>query len=86
MELPAVDEMPAETPERIVRTDDDLTCEIWSGTDKRLWEFLEAGLKENGIASRVERQGEKATIYASRVDEAAACDIVREIVEGVPPE
>lgn len=63
-----------------------LTCEIWSGTDKGLAEFLEAALEENGIKLRVEQGGKNTMIYASSVDEVAARDIVREIVEGVPPE
>ncbi len=85
MELPALDEKQHGTPERIDRADEELTCEIWSEADKSLAEFLEAGLKENGIASRIERQAEKVTVYVSPEDESVAREILREIVEGAPP-
>lgn len=86
LEMPAHDRGQVERHQRIAHHDGALTREIWSGVDKTLAEFLEAALKENGIAARVEPQDERATIYASSADEAAARDIVREIVEGVPPE
>jgi hypothetical protein len=85
MELPALDEKLNDRPERIARADEDLTFELWSETDKSLAEFLEAGLKENGIASRTERQTERITVYVSPEDESAAREILREIVEGAPP-
>ena len=86
MELAALDEKLGEAPERIARAAEDLIREIWSGSDKSLAEFLEAGLKENRIAARVERQGDLVTVYVSTEDESGARDIVREIVEGAPPE
>lgn len=86
MEIPARDEERVEMRERTAHPDGALSIEIWSGTDKSLAEFLEGALKENGIASRVEQRGEKATIYASSADEAASRDIVREVVEGRPLE
>ena len=85
VELQAVDEMREGTRERIARADEELTCEIWSETDKRLVEFLEAGLQENGIASRTERQAERVAVYVSPEDESAAREIVREILEAAPP-
>jgi hypothetical protein len=60
--------------------------EVWSGEDESLAGFLGAALKENGISVRVERHGQKATVYASPEDEGRAREIVREIVEGAPPE
>jgi hypothetical protein len=60
--------------------------EVWSGEDESLAGFLVAALQENGIAVRVERHGQKATVYASPEDEGCAREIVREIVEGAPPE
>ncbi len=86
MELPAQDEKQGETPIRTARQEVALNCRIWSGTDESLAEFLEAALKENGIPTRVERHDEDASIYASSQNENAARNIVREIVEGVPPQ
>ena len=85
IELPALDEKQDRTTEKIARAAEDLTYEIWSGSDKSLAEFLEAGLKENGIAARVERQGERLAVYVSSEDGSASREILREIVEGAPP-
>ena len=60
--------------------------EVWSGEDESLAGFLGAALKENGIAVRVERHGQRATVYAPPEDEGRAREIIREIVEGAPPE
>jgi hypothetical protein len=60
--------------------------EVWSGEDETLAGFLGAALKENGIPVRVERHGQRATVYASPEEEGRAREIIREIVEGAPPE
>lgn len=60
--------------------------EVWSGEDEGLAGFLGAALQENGIAVRVERHGQKTTVYAPPEEESRAREIVREIVEGAPPE
>ncbi len=60
--------------------------EVWSGEDESLAGFLGAALKENGIPVRVERHGQRATVYASPEEEGRAREIIREIVEGAPPE
>jgi hypothetical protein len=85
MELPAQEEKKDETPERTAPREGSANCEIWSGSDEGLAEFLTAALEENGMPTRVERQNHKASIYASPEDETRAREIVREIVEGVPP-
>jgi hypothetical protein len=60
-------------------------CEVWSGEDESLAGFLGAALKENSIQVRVERHGQKASVYAPTEDEGRAREIIREIVEGAPP-
>jgi hypothetical protein len=60
--------------------------EVWSGEDESLTGFLGAALKENGIPVRLERHGQRAAIYTSPEDEGRAREIIREIVEGAPPE
>ena len=60
--------------------------EVWSGEDESLAEFLAAALKENGIPVRVERHGQRATVYAPPDEESRAQEIIREIVEGAPPD
>jgi hypothetical protein len=60
--------------------------EVWSGGDESLAAFLGAALKENGILVRVERHGQRSAVYAPPEEESRAREIVREIVEGTPPE
>ncbi len=60
--------------------------EVWSGEDESLAGFLGVALKENGIPVRVERHGQRAAVYAPPEDEGRAREIIREIVEGAPPE
>jgi hypothetical protein len=86
MELPALDEGKSETPKRITATDETATCELWSGGDENLTEFLTSALKENEIFVRLEKRAESLTIYVLREAEKRAREIVREIVHGIPPE
>lgn len=60
--------------------------EVWSGKEEGLAGFLGAALKENGIPVRVERHGQRAAVCTPPEDEGRAREIVREIVEGAPPE
>jgi hypothetical protein len=49
-------------------------------------DFLIAALHENGIRCRVERNAARAKLSVLPEDEARAGEIVREVVEGKPPE
>src|SRR5260370_2235292 len=60
--------------------------EVWSGEDESLAGFLGVALKENGIPVRVERHGQRAADFCPPEDEGRAREIIREIVEGAPPE
>ena len=46
----------------------------------------EIGLHENEINCRVDQQGTRAKLYVLPHDAARAREIVREVVEGQPPE
>jgi hypothetical protein len=86
MELEAQDERKGAESGRAERTEETETCEIWSGSNKSLAEFMMASLEENGVPTRVERHDEKVLVYVLPADEARAKEVVREIVEGMPPE
>jgi len=62
------------------------TCEVWSGDDENFAGFLGTALKENRIPVRVESYGQKTAVYAPPEEEIRAREIIREIVEGAPPE
>lgn len=66
----------------------EVTVEAWSGDDERLSGFLTAALTENNIVHRVERAGPVGglRVLVSSRDAPRAREIVREVVEGVPPD
>jgi len=66
---------------------EDATQEIWSGNPKTSGSIVEMSLMENRINYRVELlSDELKKVFVLPEDEARAREIVREIVEGVPPE
>ncbi|HVH70233.1 MAG TPA: hypothetical protein VNB49_03870 [Candidatus Dormibacteraeota bacterium] len=84
MELPAQEEESSEKAAETVPQEKAQTCEVWFGNDESLGKFVQSALKENGILTRIERQGTEVSIYAPPGEEASAKEIVREIVEGTP--
>ena len=65
---------------------EDATVEVWSGPDETLAEMISISLRENDIPSRVDELKDSKLVYVQPGDESRAREIVREIVEGVPPE
>ncbi|MGC1415446.1 MAG: hypothetical protein WA817_09205 [Candidatus Acidiferrum sp.] len=49
-------------------------------------EFIVASLQINQIQTRHDQSGGKHTLHVRPEDEVSAREIVREVVEGVPPE
>jgi hypothetical protein len=83
LELPTEDgaSPAAEIPAHISQA----TSAVWSGNDPEGVDFLRQALKENEIPVRVETRGQEATIFVPPEEETLASEIIREIVEGVPP-
>lgn len=86
IDLPVNEEKQGETIERLTDPSEKTTCEIWVGQDERLAAFLQDALRENEILMRAEVAGAEIRIYVCPSDEQRAREIVREIVEGAPPE
>jgi hypothetical protein len=91
MELPARDDLPVEE----VHGDwnpknwypEDATLEVWGGNPKDKGFVVEMSLKENRINYRVAMESDELKrVFVMPEDEARAREIVREIVEGAPPE
>ena len=97
-EVPADAARPVELPEFAgsgnVRGDwasenwfpEDASSETWKGEALEMAELLVASLGENRIHARVAEGGGKYQVFVLPEDEARAREIVREVVEGVPPE
>lgn len=60
--------------------------EVWSGEDYSLGDMLVASLHENQIDVYRENLGAKQSLLVSWRNEARAREIVKEVVEGDPPE
>jgi hypothetical protein len=65
---------------------EDASENVWSTDAGEPSDFLVAALHENGIDCRVDQQGIHAKLYVLPDDAARAREIVREVVEGQPPE
>jgi len=65
---------------------DEATAEVWSGTESYAGEFIAQALQENHIHARFEKKNGQYAIFAMPEDEKRAREIVREVVEGAPPE
>jgi hypothetical protein len=84
--LPPNDEEQAEPAGKAEAQDKEMTREIWAGSDQTLRGFLVDALRENNIGVRMEDGAIGAKVYVCLSDEGRAREIVREIVEGTPPE
>ena len=65
---------------------EDAAAEVWEGEPAEAREIVEMSMKENDIRMRWEMQDGKPQLFVLPEDEERAKEIVREIVEGVPPE
>jgi hypothetical protein len=90
MELSARDDLAVEGNRSNYSPNDwypeDATVEIWSGNARKQGETIELSLRENRIDFRSEAKRDNLKIFVIPEDEARAKEIVREIVEGAPPE
>jgi hypothetical protein len=75
---------PAWDPERWYP--EDATVEIWEGDQQEMGELLAASLGENHIHARVTETKGAHGLFVLPGNETRAREIVREVVEGVPPE
>ncbi len=65
---------------------DEATVEVWSGDTEGMAQMLKDCLRENGIGCSVDGDPtDKQRLLARPENEARAREIVREVVEGVPP-
>ncbi len=86
VEIPAQDDVAAAESPLVVATETHPAVEVWNGNDDRIAQFLTAAMQENEIPIHLENPGEQTRIYVSAANEKQAREIVREIVEGAPPE
>ena len=86
IEIPARDEASMEEPALVVATEAHPAVEVWSGSDDRIGQFLTAAMQENEVPIHLENPGDQTKIYVSAANEKRAREIVREVVEGAPPE
>jgi hypothetical protein len=86
LEIPAQDNVKSVEPPLTAATEEHPTVEVWNGNNDRTAQFLVAAMQENEIPIHLENPGEQTRIYVSAANEKRAREIVREVVEGAPPE
>jgi hypothetical protein len=86
VEIPAQDNVSAPEPPLLIATEEHPAAEVWKGNDERIAQFLTAAMQENEIPIHLENPRDQTRIFVSAANEARAREIVREIVEGAPPE
>lgn len=65
---------------------EDATVRVWSTKNDEPSDFLVAALHENSIRCRLDKNGARAELFVLPEDEAHAREIIKEVVEGTPPE
>jgi hypothetical protein len=65
---------------------EDATAAVWEGEPAEAREMVELSMQENDIRTRLEIQDGKPRLYVLQEDEERAKEIVKEILEGQPPE
>jgi hypothetical protein len=65
---------------------EDATVRVWSSDKGAPGDFLVAALHENGIRCRLDKNGLQTELYVLPEDDDRARAIVREVIEGDPPE
>jgi len=70
------------------RYPEDATAEVWSGeeAEKDTREMIEMSLRENDLLCRSEEENGRVKLMVLPEDEGRARQIVREIVDGAPPD
>jgi hypothetical protein len=65
---------------------EDAAVQVWSSEQTYPGEMIEMALRENKIHARLKKGNGRNAIYVMPEDEIRAREIVREVVEGAPPE
>ena len=86
LEIPAQDGVAGAELPLTVETETYPKVEVWNGNNDRIAQFLTAAMQENEIPIHLENPGEETRIFVSAANEKRAREIVREVVEGEPPE
>jgi hypothetical protein len=85
MEIPEQDRMLPEVANVPRSENEDLSCEVWTGTDSRLAVFLIEALHENDIPTHAENAAGETRIFVTPSSETRAREIIHEIRDATPP-
>jgi len=86
--LPESDDSDEMVPDDVVEDfdPDEATVEVWSGEDHEMAEYLKLCLPGVGVGCVLRKDGEKTHVLVLPSAEARAREIVREVIEGTPPQ
>jgi hypothetical protein len=85
-ELPEQNDSPEPAPQTPANGAEEPTWEVWSGADEEFAGFLQDALRENEILSHTESSSGEIKVFVRPSDASRAKEILRELVEGAPPQ
>src|SRR5229473_965268 len=85
-ELPAQNDSVQAAPQAPAIAAEEPTWEVWAGADEGFARFLKDALRENEILSREQPSSGESRVFVRPSDASRAKEILRELVEGAPPQ
>jgi hypothetical protein len=90
MELPYSDVIESREPNRRKKvragSSEEIATEVWDGDDPERLLIIELSLRENQISFATEEHERGTRILVSSEDKSRSLEIIREIIEGKPPQ
>ncbi len=85
-ELPEQNDVVEAAPQAPASAAEESTWEVWSGADEEFAGFLQDALRENEIQLHAESNSGDNKVFVRPSDAPRAKEILRELVEGAPPQ
>ncbi len=85
-ELPEQNDSVQAAPQAPAIAAEEPTWEVWAGADEGFARFLKDALRENEILSREQPSSGESRVFVRPSDASRAKEILRELVEGAPPQ
>jgi len=85
-ELPEQNDSVQAAPQAPAIAAEEPTWEVWAGADEGFAGFLKDALRENEILSREQPSSGESRVFVRPSDASRAKEILRELVEGAPPQ
>lgn len=86
LELPEQNDVVETMPQAPADAEEEPTWELWSGADDDFARFLQDALRENQILLRAESVSAENGVFIRPSDSSRGKEILRELIQGAPPQ